>query len=152
MSNNSLAFNTRICQQFLKSRKHLLCKAVSKCQLLFEHVCRVSQGKDICAKPLQRSIKLVQISKYIPGPNYASLLTHISFKRNSANGEFLFLKNCFVSHLTSTRCGLTLYLLADILLPYGEDVQTTRPYFLTVLKSGVQDTTSNFINSFHHVI
>jgi len=31
------------------------------------------------------------------------LLIHISFKRNSANGEFFFLNNGFVSHLTSTR-------------------------------------------------
>jgi len=38
-----------------------------------------------------------------PDTNYARLLIHISFKRNSTNGEFLFLKNCFVSHLTSTR-------------------------------------------------
>ena len=33
----------------------------------------------------------------------ASILIHISSKRNSANGEFLSLKNCFVSSLSSTR-------------------------------------------------
>jgi len=34
---------------------------------------------------------------------YASLLNHISSKRNSNNGEFLSLKNCCVSFLISTR-------------------------------------------------
>jgi len=34
---------------------------------------------------------------------YASLLIHISSKRNSTNGEFLSLENCFISFLISTK-------------------------------------------------
>jgi len=66
------------------------------------------------------------------GPNYASLLIHISSKWNSANGGFLYVKNCFVTLMTSTRRERSRPLDSLDSLPLRGDVQTTRAYFHTV--------------------
>ena len=85
LSNNSLAFNINIRQKIVLSRKHLCIplqsKAIPMYQLLFEWACFVSQCKDFCEKPLQRSISLfnVQRAKYI---HLIRKLTHPHFVQN----------------------------------------------------------------------
>jgi len=108
MSNNSLAFNIRTCQQLFKVENnsvHPFCTKLSQSASFFWNTSVVFLSAKIFVQ--NRCRDLLSLFKwrntYSSDPDYANLPTHISFKQNSANGEFLFLKNCFVSHLTSTR-------------------------------------------------
>ena len=84
---------------------------------------------------------------------YDSLLIHISSKINSANGEFLFIKISFVLVFLrwAQQGAKELILLTAILVPYG-DAHAANPYFHTMFWSLELAPTSNFINSFGHVI
>ena len=77
----------------------------------------------LCKTPALSLFKCQNISA-----KYASLLNHISSKRNSANWDFPALKNWFVSFLSSTRRE-ELDLLTVILLLYAEDVRGANLYF-----------------------
>ena len=94
-------------------------------------------------------IKLVHIAKYI---RQTCKLTHITSKRNPANWEFLSLKNCFVSSFSSRKRRKN-SLSRQVSYFCMEKMFMMRIHtFTQCFRSGVQGSTSNFIDNFHRLI